>query len=59
MGSSSTTRASNSKDLQRAQDEAARSLADMARDVGATIEVRDADGPLLRVGFKFDRMRSH
>ena len=55
--------------LQAVQEEAARSLADMARDAvrgepdGAahdmSIEVRDADGPVMEVkfGFRVDRKR--
>lgn len=57
--------------LQRVQEEAARSLADMARDVVAqrfdgsahemAIEVRDEVGPVLQVRFTFeiDRLRKH
>jgi hypothetical protein len=53
--------------LQRAQEEAARSLADMARDAissrsgnaarAMSVEVRDADGPLLQVRFMFEIRR--
>lgn len=57
--------------LQAVQEEAARSLADMARDAvrgepdGAahdmSIEVRDADGPVMEVkfGFRVNRMQRH
>lgn len=58
-------------DLQRAQEEAARSLVDIARDAvakhdrgatqGMAVEVRDENGPVLHVRFWFevDRMRKH
>ena len=55
--------------LQRVQEEAARSLADMARDAQRfdgsahemAIEVRDEAGPVLQVRFMFgiDRLRKH
>lgn len=57
--------------LNRVQEEAARSLADMARDVvvmsdgkaahDMAIHVRDDDGPVLQVRFTFeiDRLRKH
>jgi hypothetical protein len=58
-------------DLQRVQKEAARSLADIARDTAAkhdggvtqviAIDVRDDNGPVLHLRFWFevDRMRKH